>query len=377
MIEIVKSIYRLIRYPQQRKKIYLNRKITPIQNKEIALQYDKKTKNLIVFLVPGAQWDLGKEKISGGLISICSLFEETLKLKNIHNAEVIMVTHHEDGLIWKFDSFENNIQLFRINQLSDNFNNLDSLIFHVTEFLIERVLQNFEKKFKNWFKTIPTVHFNIMNQNIRLMPSVVVVNDLKKWANKITITTAHQRYCTLEKRNYYGVPIHKFSVWISPEQYFFKHKFEKENLMVVSPDPHPLKINILDRLKKIKGLEVRIIENLTYEAYKKLISRAKWSLTFGEGLDGYFIEPVFSGAISFAVFNELFFTQDFNSLQTLYSSIEEMELKIVNDIELMDNDDVMFKNYQKTQFDLCSYYYSKEKYLNNIKSFYNCKYTYV
>jgi len=374
MIEIVKSIYRLIKYPQQRKRIYLNKKITPIQNKEIAHQYDKETKNLIVFLVPGAQWDFGKEKISGGLISICSLYEETLKLKNIHNAEVIMVTHHEDGLIWKFDSFENNIQLYRINQLSDYFKNLNTLIFHIPEYLIERVLQNFEKKFKHWFKTIPTVHFNIMNQNIRLMPPVDVVNELKKWANKITITTAHQRYCTLEKRDYYGVPIHKFSVWISPEQYYFKHKIEKENLMVVSPDPHSLKINILDRLKKIKGLEVRVIENLTYEAYKKLIARAKWSLTFGEGLDGYFIEPVFSGAISFAVFNELFFTQDFNSLQTVYATIEEMEMKIVKDIELMDNNEI-FQNYQQVQFDLCSKYYSMEEYRNNIALFYNGKYT--
>ena len=162
MIEIVKSIYRLIRYPQQRKRNYLNKKITPIQNKEIAFQYNKETKKLIVFLVPGAQWDFGKEKISGGLISICSLYEETLKLKNIHNAEVIMVTHHEDGLIWKFDSFENNIQLYRINQLSDYFNNLDTIIFHVPEYLIERVFQNFEKKLKNLHILIKQIFFHHM-----------------------------------------------------------------------------------------------------------------------------------------------------------------------------------------------------------------------
>jgi len=375
MIEIVMFIYRWFRYPQFRKRVYLNNKTIPIQNKEIEIQYKKDTRNLIVFLVPGAQWELGKEKISGGLISICSLFEETLKLKKIHNAEVIMVTHKEDGLIWKFDSFENNIQLYRIDQLSIYFNKLDNLIFHLPEFLISRFLHFLGSKNINWLNAIPNVHFNIMNQNIRLMPTIDVVYDLKKMSNKITITTAHEQYCTLENRNYYSVPIHKFSVWISPEQYYFKINAQKENLLVVSPDQHPFKYEILENIKNITGIEVIVIENLTYEEYKKLISKAKWCLTFGEGLDGYFIESVFSGAISFAVYNEQFFTPDFASLQTVYNSIEELINKIVIDIELFENRD-MFQEYHKTQFDLCGKYYSKEEYLNNIRLFYNGKYSY-
>ena len=374
MIDFVKFIYRYIKYAQQRKRVFLNKKIIPIQNKEIEILYKKDIRNLIVFMVPGAQWEHGKENISGGLISICSLYEETEKLKYIHNAEVIMVTHKEDGLIWKFESFENNIKLFRIDQLSKHFNHLDNLLFHLPELFISRFIDTFGSKNINWLKTIPNVHFNIMNQNIRLMPTVDVVNELKIMANKITITTAHLRYCNLEKRDYYGVPIHKFSVWISPEQYVFKNKFEKENLMVVSPDHHPLKNEILNRIKEIKGLEVRIIEKLTYEEYKKLIARAKWSLTFGEGLDGYFIEPVFSGAISFAVFNELFFTPDFGSLQTIYDSMEELKVKILRDIELLDNIEV-FQTYQKAQFDLCAHYYSKKEYEKNLVDFYSGKYT--
>jgi len=375
MKELFKFIYRWFRYPQQRRRVNLNKTVIPIQDKKIVSQYNKETKNLIVFLVPGAQWEQGKEKISGGLISICSLYEETIKLKNIHNAEVIMVTHKEDGLIWKFESFENNIQLYRIDQLSSNFNKLENLLFHLPEFLISRFIQTFGSENFNWLNSIPNVHFNIMNQNIRLMPTVNVVDELKNLVNKVTITTAHQRYCTLEKRNFYGVPIHKFSVWISPEQYYFKTKAEKENLIIVSPDEHPLKSEILENIKNIKGLEVRIIENLTYEAYKKLIAKAKWSLTFGEGLDGYFIEPVFSGAISFAVYNELFFTPDFGLLQTVYKSIEELKNKIVIDIELFENTE-MFKKYQKTQFDLCAHYYSKKEYEKNLVDFYSGKYTY-
>jgi len=67
-----------------------------------------------------------------------------------------------------------------------------------------------------------------------------------------------------------------------------------------------MKEAVLGELKQVAGLSVQIIRNLTYDQYKSLVSRAKWALTFGEGLDGYFIEPVFSGAIAFAVYNEQF-----------------------------------------------------------------------
>ena len=45
MIEIVKFIYRYIKYPEQRKRVFLNKKIIPIQNKEIEIRYKKETKN--------------------------------------------------------------------------------------------------------------------------------------------------------------------------------------------------------------------------------------------------------------------------------------------------------------------------------------------
>ena len=98
--------------------------------------------------------------------------------------------------------------------------------------------------------------------------------------------------------------------------------------MVVSPDPHPAKEAVMDLLNSVTGLRIQVIQNLTYEQYKELISRARWSLTFGEGLDGYFIEPVFSGSVSFAVYNEEFFTQDFKPLSTVYSSYEELLKRI-------------------------------------------------
>jgi hypothetical protein len=50
---------------------------------------------------------------------------------------------------------------------------------------------------------------------------------------------------------------------------------------------------------------------------KRCVSPAKWSLTFGEGLDGYFAATIFSGGNSLAVFNERFFTPAFATMQTV------------------------------------------------------------
>ncbi len=169
--------------------------------------------------------------------------------------------------------------------------------------------------------------------------------------------------------------MHKFSVWISPEKYYFKQFSQKENLIIVSPDKHPLREKIISKLSLISGLKVQVIQNLTYEQYKQTISRAKWAITFGEGLDGYIIEPIFSGAIGFAVYNEQFFTPDFKELYTVYPTYEVMVSKILDDISKL-SDSQAFTDYQSRQYSICSRHYDHTNYTNNIEAFYNKEYTF-
>lgn len=103
----------------------------------------------------------------------------------------------------------------------------------------------------SYLSALPDLQINILNQNIELMPDVHVINELKKFTVNITCTTAHERYTTRELREAIGIPLHKFSTFISPEQYKSLDYIHKENLMVVSPDDHPLKSNIIDLIKEI------------------------------------------------------------------------------------------------------------------------------
>jgi len=288
---------------------------------------------------------------------------------------VIMCTLPNEYLLFRHKLFANRTDVFRFTQLRQYFSDAKEVLFHVPEFMCTYFMEYLEDGDRQWIEGLEKVHINVMNQNVLLMPSAAELGQLKQLAQVVTATTAHQRYCNAHYRQVYNVPLHKLSVWISPEKYTFRKYSDKENLIVVSPDSHPMKDSVLEKLAAIPGLHVQIIRNLTYEQYKSTIARAKWALTFGEGLDGYIIEPIFSGAVAFAVYNEEFFTPDFKELPTVYRSYDHLLETIVNDIERLD-DEHLYKDYQQVQFDLCAKYYSAEQYRKNIRSFYENNYTF-
>ena len=377
MKEVIKNIYRFIKYKEHRQKLAREKKIKPVQAALFAKEFSREINKLIIFFVPGADRFTGKETMSGGVISILSIAEETKKIYNGNSqVGVIVCTHSKDNLLLKYDNIENSFNVYSFNQVIHHFVKLEEIIIHTPDFLSSYICQNLSSQELTFLHNISTVHYNIMNQNIKLMPTKDEVEKIKNIFPFVTITTAHQQYCTKYYRDYFGVSLHKLSVWISPENYNFVTKTNKENLLVYSPDIRPEKEEIINKLKEIKGLQLQQIQGLTYSQFKDLISKAKWSLTFGEGLDGYYIEPVFSGAISFAVYNEDFFTDCFKDLKTVYKSYENLQNNIVNDIQILNADNISFAQYQKQQFDICADLYSSKVYKQNIEKFYRHEFTF-
>lgn len=372
--DFIKVVYRLFKYQSERKRQRRDIGIRKKQNASLKANFQADSKKLIVFLIPGAERETGKNKITGGLLSIVSIYEETKKMTDVHSATTILCTPNDEFLLLQNEKIGNDSIVYRFSQLKDFFKP-EQILIHIPELFVSNFVSGLKAQDIKWLKEIGTVHINIMNQNIVLMPEAAVIRGLGVVAQNITITTAHQKYCTKEYRAKYGVSLHKLSVWISPEQYTFRNFEEKEELIVVSPDPHPLKEKVLAKLAEVPGLKTQIIQNLSYAQYKELISRAKWSLTFGEGLDGYLIEPVFSGALSFAVYNSDFFTEDFKNLPTLYQSYEEMNEKIIGDLLQLDNCDA-FNPPQQQLFQLCAKYYNHDQYRGNIRAFYEGNYTF-
>lgn len=326
-------------------------------------------KGLIIFLTPGI------DMVNGGILSVTSLFEETKHLKNVHSSESILCTYPSDPQLLKYTKFKNNNVLLNFSDSLQYFKNLENLVIHVPEHFIYRFYWFIGKKDKKLLKKIKNVQINILIQNIDFLPSNKYIRNLGRFG-KLTGTTAHTKYSTIELSNRLGFPLHKLSAYVSPEQYRMRKYSEKQDLMIVSPDRCTRKSEILQLIKnEFPQLRIKIIRNLTYEEYKETISYAKWALTFGEGLDGYFVEPVFSGAISFSVYRSEFFTEEFQLLRTVYVSYDALKEKICSDIRELD-DATKYEVYQRQQFELCANEYNHANYVRNLELFYRGKFTY-
>ena len=109
--------------------------------------------------------------------------------------------------------------------------------------------------------------------------------------------------------------------------------------------------------------------------YRSLIAKAKWSLTFGEGLDGFFVEMAWTGGIPFVVYNDRFFMPQFRELPTVYDTWDELQTWIVGDILKLDHEEVYDAAGEQIR-KVLNELYSCEKYRENIRLFYNEQYSF-
>ena len=351
-----KTITRVNRIPKERK-------IVRTQNELIHKNYLKDSERLIVFLVPGV------DIVNGGTMSICSLAKVSISLKPVHNSEVLIGTLPGNTLFTKYTYFENPFDIYRFDQLYTYFSKIKTLTIHLPEAFVSQFLFYLNRKQRKFLTSIPELTINILNQNVWLMPALEVVDQLKQLTERVTCTTAHSRYCTREMREYYGIPYHNFSA-SNLTNYYYSAYEKKENIIIISHDVHDAKEKILAKIQsEHPEISIKRIQHIAYEEYKRLISRAKWAITFGEGLDGYFVESIRSGAIPFAVYNKDFFTNRFRNLPNVYQSYEEMFKNISDDMSRL-NEPVIYKSLSDRLMGLDEQEYNDDRYKDNVSRYY-------
>lgn len=339
------------------------------QKKLLRETYPAVAKTLIIFV------NTSDDMVNGGVLAICAHYEETVKMRRIHGAETVLATPPDKRLLLKYTRFKNNNYIFGFSSVLSYFQALESVMIHIPEYMADSFLKDMSAADLARLRRIKYIHFNIMLQNIKGLRFMKTIRRLEE-LGRVTCTTAHEKYSTIELRREVGVPVHLLSIRGDPKAYNRRGYFEKDDLMIVSPDEHPVKAEVLRLLgEQLPKLKIRIISNLTYEEYKRLVEKAKWALTFGEGLDGYFTETIFSGGISFSVYNSAFFTEDFQALPTVYDSYDSLIRDISADIKRLDEEGA-YAEYQERQFAICSAKYSYDKYFENLELFYKGVYTY-
>jgi hypothetical protein len=371
----VKQVVKWMLRPVERDRLRREATIRRLQDKWLGEHYPGDAKKLIIYFLDSADLKTGKERVSGGLLSIHSLFEETVKLKALHGAECLLCTVHNAYLYFTFSSFQTDRRVIRYGQLVTYFTKAEEIIAHLPEYMTEYFLDQLKGGELNYLLS-RKLHVNILNQNIRLMPSVEVISGLQQYKLKLTQTTAHERYASAYYRALYGIPLHHFSTFISPERYTFQLYPNKKNRIAFSPDDPDRNRLVIERLREaLPDYEIVVVEGMTYEQFKKFIGETKFTFTFGEGLDGYYCETVLTGGVGFAIYNDEFFTPDFGLLATIHESFDSLLTECLEQIKKLDEAE-RFAAYNRDQYDLLIKHYQFTKYQENIRKFYLGDYTF-
>ncbi len=310
-----------------------------------------------------------EQERSGGILSLFFVLDNSKRIFQNYDVYPIVISRYPG--ITKYDWVDNSFKFWNLYDLKKRLRKYEKILVHVPE---------------GWFSTFckqwlgarleslnDKVIINILNQNNDYVPSAAEIEDYKKYFSQITMTLA---FHAQEEKVYFLNSEEHLTRHISA--WFYKYELQevgfenKENFVLISPDPNPFKQKIIDIIKKHTKLNVVVIDKIKFEDFVSLQRRAKWAISFGEGYDNYFGGAFLQGGIAFSVYNEQFFPDIFNKSDlpvTIFSSFEEMEEKIIRYFETFDNA-VDYSAYSKKVKDIIRGTNSPEMVIEKLKDYY-------
>lgn len=329
------------------------------------------SEKVIVFLIPNI------ECINGGVMSIFSLCKYS---RYTNKAAACLIATCPGKLTYDTNKqFDNNEQIYRWQQVVDNVKNAKELIIHIPEYYAGSFYKALKDREISFLKSINVLQINIMNQNIELMPSPEALTGLMELTKNITQTTAHHRYATQEKCNKWQIPTHLFSPYIDVSKYKIYPFEQKEKIIVISPDNNEQKEKIIQKIKtELSEFKVITVNNMTFDEYMDLISRAFCTITFGEGYDAYFTQPCVQSSVGFAVYNSEFFPSiKWLELDNVFASYDDMYENIIKTIKRMVNSEEYYSNLYISFGDEYHKLHSFDSFESNLRRFYNREYDFL
>jgi len=291
----------------------------------------KDTKKMIVFV------NFPNNEFCGGTMTLFYFAKASREMKDIHGCEVIHANffNHEGKYYIRQDRFKNDEIIYNMELVMKKAKNLDKLILHVPELLMEKLAKELEK-YKDVLKKIPDFQINILNQNDEIFPPPEKWVSLRDITDNITQTTGFDKYTRQDICDYYQIPMYRLIGYNGLHEAYEKTDFsQKEKLIIYSPDVHPKKNEILETIKNnLPEFELKEIFGITFDEYMQILQRAMFAITFGEGFDGYYTTIHFVGGLGFSVYNKVFFPSvEYKNFKTVYESYDELQKKIVDDMK--------------------------------------------
>lgn len=281
--------------------------------------------------------------ISGGMLSIDRFVKHSITISNSNNFDIVQSNLPLSNACITNPFFDYSSEPIDFNYIV-KYTKPQKLIINIPECFIPTFIEEITEEQYLWLWSIPELYINILNQSDELMPAQSFIEELRTICNNnLTMTAAHQRYCTEEKSKQYNCPIYLLTPFL-PD--FIRTPLDqKEKIIVLSPDKNKYKEKVIEKLKTdLPDYKIVTVKRMRLEDYKKLISKAMFTITFGEGYDGYFIEPYLSDSISFSIRNANFFPKNFADVSTVYNTWEDLIQNITIDIRKYEQDKVLYES---------------------------------
>lgn len=325
----------------------------------------EEAENIFVVVIP--EYNM----MGGGVYSLFSIASAVYKLRFKHNYEVLLMTrpNKRRSTYIRQKHFRTDIDVFRLEQIV-RCQKAKNVYLHIAEYMIPDIVARLNKETLNYLRSRAHLFVNILNQNIDLMPKPEKLSDLRTLCEQLTQSVAHHAYFSQSVADKYNTPLLLLPAYTDLSNYPSISEEKKQKLIIYSPDEASWKKALLERLvKELPDYELREIRGITFDKFMDLATICRYSITFGEGFDGYLAQPVYQGGVGFAIYNERFFPSDsMRGFINIFESEDDILSNIIHRIREMDKDPDLYKETNRKMMDVYNRLYSWQGYLLSIEA---------
>lgn len=325
-------------------------------------------KKVLVIVIPE------HNAMSGGIYSFFSIANAAYQLRHKHDYEVVVMTRPNSAheTYYRQTNFRNSTDVFRFEQIT-RCKNAETVYIHIPEYAASSFVGGLDETTLEFLQTRKTLYVNILNQKTDIMPDAEDLEDLRSLSHELTQSVAHHAYFGQSYANRYDMPLLLLPAYTDLSNYPAISQAEKQKLIIYSLDESIWKASALSQLERhLPDYELREIRGITFDEYMHLATSCRYSITFGEGFDGYLAQPIYQGGVGFAVYNDEFFPSDeLKGFENIFASGDDFIINIVETINQMDADPDFYERTNKRMMNVYDALYSRDDYIARVQKLIN------
>ena len=308
--------------------------------------------------------------MSGGIYSFFSIAKAAYNIRHKHDYSIALMTRPNpyDITYLRQSNFRNSEDVFRFSQIT-RCRKAKELYLQIPEYAAPSFIASLRSEEREYLLSRDRLYVNILNQKIEIMPEKEELEDLRAFAHELTQSVAHHAYFNHACAERYDLPTLLLPPYTDLSAYEGIARSEKQRVIIYSPDEAPHREPVLKALRDgMPDYQLVEINGITFDRFMDFATRCLFSISFGEGFDGYVAQPIHQGGIGFAVYRDEYFpTQDLREFPNFFPSEQDMIDNVVARLRLFESDDGLYRRTNKAMLNVYEKLYSKGDYMRRIE----------